>query len=205
MIRLLIAAFLLVFLKRTGCPATEDELTTEKAEFIEQKTELMYRYVLDSYDTAKTEGKNVLQWLFAAVMGGLGLTGALMKDGYESFAAGAFAASVCAAFSASRLIRSLKSNEMSPPGNEASQLQKIRHETFPRMRWAEALGLDSRNKKNLSTVEHLCMAVDRARDSIVWIPAWFLLFSVGVAFIRYFAKDIPFLMQCGAWVKRLPL
>ncbi|MFZ4777096.1 MAG: hypothetical protein ACOYM3_17130 [Terrimicrobiaceae bacterium] len=205
MVRLIIGTILLLLLRRDGCQRPPDEITHEKAEFIEQKTELMYRYVLDSYDIAKAEGKNVLQWLFAAVMGGVGLAGTLMKGGYESIAVGALAASVWAAFSASRLIRSLKSNEISPPGNEAATLQQIRREPFPRMRWAEAIGLDARNHANRLLVAKICSAVDRARDSIVWIPAWFLLFSMGVASVRWIAKDIPFLIQCRDWIMKLPL
>ena len=146
----------------------------QKVEFVERKAEETFRYVLESYDLAKAEGKNVLQWLFAAVIGGVGLTGTLVQNSYCSVAVGALAASAWSAWQAHKLIKSLRSYLITPPGNEASSLKSVMHCSLPKMRLLEAEGLEEGTEKNRKTVDVVARGVDKARNAISWIPVWFL-------------------------------
>lgn len=195
--RLLLGAIIMLLFKkiwRFSLMAPDKlPMTLEKAEFIEKKAEEEARYVLESYDVAKAEGKNVLQWLFAAVIGGLGLTGTLVQNGYYSVAVGAFVASVCAAIATCRLIDYLHSSNIVPPGNSALSLKTIAHLPFPQMRVLEAEGIDEANTTNRKIVEHVTAGIDEARKAIPSIPWWFLgatlVTSLVRATISYFAAD----------------
>lgn len=156
-----------------------ENLTPEKAAFIEQKTKEMFDYTLDCLDRARGEGNNVLQWLFAVVVGGLALVGTLFSSGYWQIAIGALSSAGWAAWLAVNLVQALRSNETMPPGNLSEALNAMLDEPEHRMRWREARGMDGRIATNLGHVERLATAVDRARDRFTWLPLFFLGGSIG--------------------------
>lgn len=158
----------------------------EKVEFAERKAEETFKYVLDSYDVAKAEGKNVLQWLFAAIVGGIGITGTLFQNHYISVAAGTLFSAGWAALSAHRLIKVLNAHDIIPPGSEEPSLKTIIHHPLPEMRWEEVRGLAEGTATNRAIIEKVCEGVDRARSAMSWIPVWFFGTTIGISLIRYF-------------------
>jgi len=186
---------------RSPVAKQEKQPTSEQAEFIERKAEETFRYVLESYDIAKAEGKNILQWLFAAVFGGLGFTGTLVKNGYYSVAIGVLFALFWAAWSAARLLHTMQSQDMIPPGNTAEYLKSYIHDALPVMRLREAEELEYGNITNRKTVGKVAEGVDRARRAIAWIPVWFICAAVGTAVLRCYAPNCAFI----EFIRKLPL
>jgi hypothetical protein len=155
-----------------------ENLTSEKAAFIEAKTKEMFDYTIECLDRARTEGNNVLHWLFAVVVGGLGMVGTSFNSGFWQISVGALSAAGWAAWLAVRLLPSLRSNETMPPGNFSEALNAMLDEPEYRMRWREARGMDSRITTNLEYVSRLAKAVDSARDKFTWLPLFFVSGSV---------------------------
>ena len=165
--------------------ANPNNITSDKAEFIERKAEETFKYVLESYDVARAEGKNVLQWLFGAAIGGVGFTGSLVQKGYYSIAIGTFVGALWAAYSAYRLIKGLDSQPITPPGNEASAFSDLlEKQTLPTIRFLEAKGLSEGTSQNRTMVSKLSSSVDDARRSISYIPLVFLITTAVVIVIR---------------------
>lgn len=138
-----------------------------------------FDFVLSSYEAAKREGQNVLQWLFGAVIGGIGLVGTLAKNDYLALAFGALVASLWSAYLAGRLIRVLNFQEIHPPGNSSGAFQKMLDEGIPphRMRWKDALRMTLRSKDNIETVAGVAQGVDKARNGLIFIPIFFVVGS----------------------------
>jgi hypothetical protein len=63
-----------------------ENLTPEKALFIERKVKEYLDHTTACLDRAQTEGTMVLQWLFGVVVAGLGLVGSIVPKGYWSIA-----------------------------------------------------------------------------------------------------------------------
>jgi hypothetical protein len=178
-----------VFLSRlkptANSPGPAEDLTPEKAVFIEKEVNRLFCHTLDCYDRARAEGTNVLQWLFGSIVGGLGLVGTLIKSGYPCIAAGIFAAVIAAAVSVGRLVHALKSQDVHPPGNHADRLgEMVKQDPEYRMRWREARGIDGRINTNIEHTAKLARAVDNARCAFAWFPVWGVLGFT----IFYFAK-----------------
>lgn len=154
----------------------EIELTPEFVSFAEEKVKEHFSYILDCYDVAKKEGQNVLQWLFGAAIGGVGLVGSLAKAGYWPLAFGVFVAACWAARKAAILIGCLNSQEIRPPGNSSEAFKVMRDEGSSNlaMRWRETRGLTIRAEENSTVVELVAKGVDRARNGIAYLPAWFI-------------------------------
>lgn len=157
---------------RTG----DAKLTPEFVSLAEEKVKENYSYILDCYDVAKKEGQNVLQWLFGAAIGGVGLVGSLAKAGYWPLAFGAFVAACWAARKAAILIGCLNSQEIRPPGNSSEAFKVMRDEgaSILAMRWRETRGMTIRAADNINVVELVAKGVDRARNGIAYLPAWFI-------------------------------
>lgn len=157
-------------------------ISPDQARFIEEKVKENFAFVMDCYDHHKREGNNVLQWLFGATIGGIGLVGTLVKNDYWCLAVGALAASAWAAITSASLIDCLKSNSMQAPGNSAESLKKILDEPEHRMRWRESLGLSKRAAANEEIVGKVALGVDLARIRLTRLPIWF----VGGAVLAYY-------------------
>lgn len=154
----------------------DKRMSRKQVLLVEERVKENYTFVMDSYDLAKKEGQNVLQWLFGAIIGGLGLVGSLAKENYWWLAVGAFVSVCFAAHKAAKLIDALKSNEMQAPGNSATTFKGMVGEGISetRMRWREAMGTSDRAEANIKVVAKIAIGTDKARCGIAWIPAWFL-------------------------------
>lgn len=150
------------------------QITTAQADFVEKKAEELFKYTVECMDRARSEGNNVLQWLFGVITGGMGLIGALQPKGHFELAAGTACAIGAASYAAVKLVRKMKSRDTSPPGNLSASLNTMLDEPAERMRWREACGLDARIQTNLQIVASLADAVDSAREQFARIPAWFI-------------------------------
>lgn len=149
-------------------------VSPQQAEFIETKTKQLFDYTIECLDRARTDGNNVLQWLFGVITGGLAIIGAVWTKEYYVLAVG-FAFSVgAAAYAATKLVPALSSRETMPPGNTAAALNVMLDDTPERMRWREAKNMDDRIEKNRTAVQSITTAVDNARVRLARIPAWFL-------------------------------
>jgi hypothetical protein len=164
----------------------DKQITPEQAAFIDVKTKQYFDYTIDCFDSAKKEGNNVLQWLFAVITGGMIFLGAVWVKGFHSLAIGFAAAILAAAWAAAKLVRELRSRNMQAPGNLAAALEPLLEDTPPRMQWREAKGMDERIRKNVDQVRLISAAVDNARVQLIRIP---FCFAVGIAaayFSQYF-------------------
>jgi hypothetical protein len=178
-----------------------DNITSDKAEFIERKAEETFKYVLESYDVARADGKNVLQWLFATIIGGLGFTGSLVKNDYYSIAIGILFALSWAAWAAARLLHTMQSQEITPPGNTAKYLKSHIHDALPVIRLREAEELEHGNIANRETVAKVTEGVDKARRAIAWIPVWFFCATIGTSLLRFYAPNYAVI----EFIRKLPL
>ena len=160
-------------------------ITPEKAEFIERSTGAYFAYTLECYDQAKTDGNNVLQWLFGVIAGGIGLIGPLVavQQWWLAIAFGIVIAR--AAWIAMALVPRLASQETQPPGNFAESLNQMLDDTAARMRWREAWSQDERIRKNAGAVERIALAVDAARTAFAQLPFWFLPPAIIGAIVQF--------------------
>jgi hypothetical protein len=154
-------------------------VTPEKALFIEEQTAALYAYIIESLDRARAEGNNILQWIFATVVGGLALTGSLFAASYWQFAVGPFFAAGWAAFVGFHLLNGMHAQTTRPPGNRAESLLPLIHHPLAVMRISVATGLDARITENTALCGYLAGAVDKARRQFAWLPVVFLA-GIGV-------------------------
>lgn len=154
----------------------DTKVTAEQAAFIEEKTREYFDYVRDSYDTARAEGNNLLQWLFGVATGSIAALGYLIPQGSVNLSIGVVIAAGYAVYAARSLILAMKTRDIWPPGNFARSLNTMLNEPAERMRWLEALGVDERIDKVRNAVTEVADAVDKARRQLANIP---ILFVVG--------------------------
>lgn len=152
----------------------DDQINESKVAFIESKTKEYFDYVMESFDKARTESAVVMQWIFGTVIGSLGAIGAIATAGFWQVAFGPAFTSLWASYIGIRLIRSMKSRELKPPGNLAECLNDMLSDGELKMRWREAKGLDQRICENNKAVTELALAVDTARERFAYVPAFFL-------------------------------
>src|SRR4051812_8459222 len=93
------------------------KVTDEQTKFIEEKTSRLFEYTIDCLDRARADSKNVLQWLFAVITGGMGMTITFDSKGYQAAAVGTVCAIGAAAYAAYKLVLGTQSVETHPPGN----------------------------------------------------------------------------------------
>lgn len=158
-------------------------LTSRKVDFIESKTKEQFAYILDCYDKTRTEGNNVLQWLFGVILGGLAMFGTLFKEGYWPIAWGAFAASAWATYLSIYLVRGLNPKNTMPPGNLAATLNKRLADSEEEMRWFEATLMDYRIGVNREAANEAADSVSRARTQLTYLPG---VFIAGIALSAIF-------------------
>jgi len=160
----------------------EEDLTDEKVAFVQEQANRYLAHTIDCYDRARIEGTNVLQWLFATVIGGLGLVGTLIKNEYYCVAFGMFGATIAAGVSIWKLVHAMHSRDLEAPGNKAGALHPLLDQSANRMKWREAESVDSRSGENMEHTKAIADAVDKARRSIAYLPIWGLVgFIVGLA------------------------
>lgn len=161
------------------------EVTREKAELIDRCTSAYLTYTLECYDKAKSEGNNVLQWLFAVVAGGMAMIGPVAMAGHWWLAVALCSPVARAAFIASRLVPQLNSKNTMPPGNYAACLNSMLGDTAERMLWREAQARDARIRENNKEVEKAAVAVDAARIAFAQLHWWFWVPAVVAAIVQY--------------------
>lgn len=153
-------------------------LTSEKVLFLEEKTKEYFDYILDCYHKTRAEGNNVLQWLFAVILGGLAMSGTLYKEGYWPLSWGAFAAAGWATYLAIILVPKLNPQSTMPPGNLAEYLNKRLSASTEQMRWEEATRMDYRIGVNREAANTVANAVSEARKKLTYLPG---VFMAGIA------------------------
>ena len=158
------------------------QVTPEQAEFIETKTQAIFDYTIDCLDRARAEAKKLLQRYVGAITGAVALASQLRTEGFAVLAIGVATAVAAAATFACILISEMKSRFTMPPGNTAKNIGTILHETMPRMKWLESLGMDQRSDSNRAVVDELAGAVDKARRRFSLLPVWIGVGSL-VAFL----------------------
>lgn len=161
------------------------EITPEKAELIERNVAAYLAYTIECYDHAKTDGANVLQWLFGVVTGGMAMIGPVAMAGHWWLAVALAFPVLRAALLAARLVPELNSKYTYPPGNYAGSLNTMLDDTVARMRWREATGVDARIRHNNEAVHRVASAVDRARLRFAQLPYWFLAPAVVGASVQF--------------------
>jgi len=124
-----------------------------------------------------------------------------MKNGYYSVAIGILFALFWAAWSAARLLHTMQSQDMIPPGNTAAYLKSYIHDPLPVMRLREAEELEH----GISPIEKPSARWPKESIGldglIAWIPVWFFCAAVGTALLRCYAPDCAII----AFIRKLPL
>jgi len=160
-----------------------EQMTQEKAEFIEAKIDEMYDFVLDSRKCLNQEAHTTLNWLFAIIVGGAGYAVTqIVENKMQCWVIAPIAVMVVVCiWQAIRLFQgALQASSIYPKGNEPKNLitAQFVSSDLHWMRLAETANMQERISHALSHNRKMGDAINRARWAVVLMP---FIAAVGAA------------------------
>lgn len=153
-----------------------ENVTLGKAEFVEAQARRLLDFTIESLDRIRTEANTCLQWLFGTIAGAAGLAAtSIEKKGPWSISISLVVVSLFSAVVAVELIRSVKTVDIWPPGNEPDNLitEEFMEQPENLARLMEAASLQHRIEHNRALNMTLGSSVDLARRRFAYIPMGF--------------------------------
>jgi hypothetical protein len=152
-----------------------ENVTLEKAEFIEAKVQEMYDFVMESRKCLNDEAHTTLNWLFAIIVGGSGYAVTQIVENKMQWwvmTPIVVMVVVCVVQSIRLFHGALRASAVVPKGNEPKNLitDKLLQYDVEWMKIAEAASMQERITEILAHNRRMGSAVNQSRWAVVGMP-----------------------------------